>query len=402
MKRLILAQKLKQGTKLNIIVNFKQEDMKRNFMKLTAAIAFSALTFGSFAQKKNVTDAIMTYKKYNPMANGIEPSKKTVEEARKFIDLAAVNPETAEDFKMHLYRAEIYYSLIEVATLDAAKVPLDEAKMKEYETISKASFKKVLDDPKKTWTSDAQTFMSFRSDMMFNQGLEAYNNKKYDEALTAFLVSYYLRTFINEEYKDAEINATLSLNNQVDKLIDAKEFDKAVEAVNSVLEVFPSNIDALISMVNIYLQKGDVANTEVYINKALAIDANNKQLYYILGTSYIELKQNDKAAEALSKAISIDPEYNEALYQLGAHYYNWAAETRSAAMNLDMKDPKAKELEKKANELFTLALVPLEKYIEKNPNEKSILDILYKTNTKLGRIEKGQEYKKRLDALKQQ
>ena len=176
----------------------------------------------------------------------------------------------------------------------------------------------------------------------------------------------------------------------------------SIVSVNSVLEIFPNNIDALISMVNIYLQKGDVNNTEIYINKALAIDANNKQLYYILGTSYIELKQNDKAAEALSKAIEIDPEYNEALYQLGAHYYNWAAETRSAAMNLDMKDPKVKEMEKRANELFTLALIPLEKYIEKNPNEKSILDILYKTNTKLGRIEKGQEYKKRLEALKQQ
>ena len=376
--------------------------MKRNIIKLSAGIAFTALTFGSFAQKKNVTDAIMTYKKYNPMSNGIEPSKKTVEEARKFIDLAAVNPETAEDFKMHLYRAEIYYSLIEVATMDAATNPLDDAKMDEYETISKASFKKVLSDPKKTYSSDAQTFMALRSDLMFNQGIEAYNAKKYEESLNAFLVSYYLRTFIAEEYKDAEINSTLSLNNHVDKLIDSKEFDKAAKAVQSVLDVFPGNIDALISMVNIYLQKGDVSNTEVYINKALAIDAKNKQLYYILGTSYIELKQNDKAAEALSKAIEIDPEYNEALYQLGAHYYNWAAETRTSAMNLDMKDPKVKDLEKRANELFTLALIPLEKYIEKNPNEKSILDILYKTNTKLGRIEKGQEYKKRLEALKQQ
>lgn len=376
--------------------------MKRNIIKLSAGIAFTALTFTSFAQKKNVTDAIMSYKKYNPMTNGIEPSKKTVEEARKFIDLAAVNPETAEDFKMHLYRAQIYYSLIEVATMDAAANPLDEAKMKEYESISKASFKKVLEDPKKTWSADAQSFIWFRSDMIFNQGIEAYTNKKYEESLNAFLISYYLRMFLGEEYKDAEINATLSLNNHVDKLLDAKEFDKAIVSVNSVLEIFPNNIDALISMVNIYLQKEDVANTEVYINKALAIDANNKQLYYILGTSYIQLKQNDKAAEALSKAIEIDPEYNEALYQLGAHYYNWAAETRTAAMNLDMKDPKAKDLEKRANELFTLALVPLEKYIEKNPNEKSILDILYKTNTKLGRIEKGQEYKKRLEVLKQQ
>ena len=147
---------------------------------------------------------------------------------------------------MHLYRAEIYYSLIEVATMDAATNPLDEAKMNEYEAISKASFKKVLDDPKKTWTSDAQSFMGFRSDMMFNQGIEAYNNKKYEESLNAFLVSYYLRTFLGEEYKDAEINSSLSLSALVDKLIDAKEYDKAITSVNSVLEVFPKNIFSMV------------------------------------------------------------------------------------------------------------------------------------------------------------
>jgi hypothetical protein len=35
--------------------------------------------------------------------------------------------------------------------MNAVKAPLDKAKMSEYETISKESFKKVLDDPKKTW-----------------------------------------------------------------------------------------------------------------------------------------------------------------------------------------------------------------------------------------------------------
>jgi tetratricopeptide (TPR) repeat protein len=232
--------------------------------------------------------------------------------------------------------------------------------------------------------------------------LDAYTAKKYNESLELFLTAYQLRTFINEHYKDAEVNATISLNNFVDECIEAKEMEKAIAVVNKVLDVFPNNIDALLSMVNIYLQKDDVENTEIYINRALAIDQNNKQLYYILGTSYIKLENNEKAEASLKKAIEIDPEYNLALYQLGAHYYNWAAATRTAAMNLDMKDPKVKELEARANELFTLALVPLEKYIEKNPNEKEILNILYKTNTKLGRIEKGLEYKNKLEELNKQ
>jgi hypothetical protein len=51
-------------------------------------------------------------------------------------------------------------------------------------------------------------------------------------------------------------------------------------------------------------------------------------------------------------------------------------------------------------DLFKQALEPLEKYVSQNPDDKAILDILYKTNMKLGNIEKAKEYKTRLDALK--
>ena len=51
-------------------------------------------------------------------------------------------------------------------------------------------------------------------------------------------------------------------------------------------------------------------------------------------------------------------------------------------------------------DLFKQALDPLEKYAAQNENDKAILDILYKTNMKLGNIEKAKEYKARLDAIK--
>ena len=149
----------------------------------------------------------------------------------------------------------------------------------------------------------------------------------------------------------------------------------------------------------------------------------------------MDKKENDKATAALQKAIEIDPNYNEALYQLGAHLYNLAVEKRNKTVEMDYKDPKTAQLEKEAMDLFKQALVPLEKYESLNPSEKeveriklsykekfesgkfdnnklieaqkaeittacSILDILYKTNMKLGNIDKAQEYKKRLDALK--
>lgn len=357
------------------------------------------LSTASFAQKKNVTDAILLMRKYNPTGE-IAANKKTVTEAKNFIDLAAVNAETVEDLKMHLCRAQIYYCLIEVNAIENKAALTDAATTQQWKEASVASFKKVLDDPKKAWTADAQSFINSRVEFMFNQGIIAYNAKKYVDAANAFMAANEIKSFLGENFKDAEVNTSLAANYAVEDYLAAKKYDEALAFAQTIAEQMPQNIDILISIVNINLQKGDVAATEKYINQALALDPLNKQLYYVLGTSYMDKKENDKAIIALRKALEIDPAYNEALYQLGAHLYNLAVEKRNATVELDYKDPKAATLEAEAMDLFKQALEPLEKYVSQNADDKAILDILYKTNMKLGNIEKAQEYKKRLDALK--
>jgi Tfp pilus assembly protein PilF len=49
---------------------------------------------------------------------------------------------------------------------------------------------------------------------------------------------------------------------------------------------------------------------------------------------------------------------------------------------------------------YKRALVPLERYIAKNPNDKDVLNILFQINRSLGNSEKALEYKKRADAIK--
>lgn len=376
----------------------KLNNMKKQLLLAGLSLVLSTAAFG---QKKNVTDAILLMRKYNPMGE-LAANKKTVTEAKNFIDLAAANAETAEDLKMHLYRAQIYYALVETATIEAASTGTvaDQAALSGYKDVAIASFKKVLDDPKKTWTADAQSFVNGRADFMFNQGIAAYNAKKYEAAAQAFLAAHEIKTYLGEDFKDAEVNTSLAANYAVEDYLAAKKYDEAITFAAKIAEAMPKNIDILISLVNINLQKGDVAATETYINKALALDPLNKQLYYVLGTSYMDKKENEKATAALQKAIEIDPNYNEALYQLGAHLYNLAVEKRNATVELDYKDPKAVKLEAEATELFKQALTPLEKYASQNADDKAILDILYKTNMKLGNIEKAKEYKTRLDALK--
>lgn len=236
--------------------------------------------------------------------------------------------------------------------------------------------------------------------MYFDMGIKLYNERNFEQATQAFLGAYGVKQFLGEEFKDAYTNTTLSLNYAVDSLLDKKQFDKASQLAKSALEVMPKNIDVLITLVNINLQKGDAVMAEKYLNRALAIDPLNKQLYYVLGTSYIDLKQNEKAEEALRKAIEIDPNYSEAQYQLGAHLVNWAGDLQTEASNLDYKNPLVAELDKKASEILLKGSLVLEKYIEKNPNEKVVLEILYKTFYRLGEVEKANIYKKRAEAIK--
>jgi tetratricopeptide (TPR) repeat protein len=389
-----MARKLKTTKpKANKILTMKKQ-------LLLAGLSL-VLSTATFAQKKNVTDAILLMRKYNPMGD-VAANKKTVTEAKNFIDLAAANAETAEDLKMHLYRGQIYYCLNEIGNIDSATsgAPQDASSVNGNKAVAMASFKKVLDDPKKAWTTDAQSFINSRVDFMFNQGINAYNAKKYVDASNAFMAANEIKSYLGESFKDAEVNTSLAANYAVEDFLAAKKYDEALSFAQGISEKMPQNIDILISIVNINLQKGDVAATETYINKALALDPLNKQLYYVLGTSYMDKKENDKATIALKKAIEIDPAYNEALYQLGAHLYNLAVEKRNATVELDYKDPKAAKLEAEAMDLFKQALEPLEKYVSQNPDDKAILDILYKTNMKLGNIEKAKEYKARLDALK--
>ena len=390
-----MARKLK-------IMKLKANNFKIMKKQLLLAGLSLILSTAAFAQKKNVTDAILLMRKYNPMGE-LAANKKTVTDAKNFIDLAAANPETAEDFKMHLYRAQIYYSLNEIAQLEAMSSgsAIDQAAAKANKEVAMASFKKVLEDPKKSWTSDAQNYINGRVDNVFNAGIVAYNAKKYEAAADAFIAAHEIKSYLGEDFKDAEVNTSLAANYAVEDYLAAKKYDEAIAFASRVSEAMPKNIDILISLVNINLQKGDVAATEKFINKALELDPNNKQLYYVLGTSYMDKKENEKATAALQKALEIDPTYNEALYQLGAHLYNLAVEKRNATIELDYKDPKAAQLEAEAMNLFKQALAPLEQYATQNPEDRAILDILYKTNMKLGNIEKAQEYKKRLDSTKE-
>lgn len=356
----------------------------------------------SFSQSKNVQDAYNKFKSVNPK-NDSEKNLRSLEEARMFIDLAADNPETKEDPKMHFYRGQIYMSLYELNAQQAmVSGNVDETLLEGYKAKAAESFIFCLNEPKKKFKDEVLGMAELKFNMMYDEGVKKYNEKSFEQALILFFQAYDVKNMLNLDYGDSKRNGIISMNQIIEKLISSEnpDFKTAIFIVEQIRTQFPMDIDILISLINIHLRNNDLTSAEKFMNEAVALDPNNKVLHYNLGTSYMNQGLNARAEESLNKALEIDPSYKDAQYQLGAHLYNWANEVNKEANDLNSNDPKVPELEKQSDLLLQKSLNVLEKYIENNPNDKDILGIIYKTHYKLGNAEKGKEYKARFDAIK--
>ena len=345
------------------------------------------------AQKTNITDAAVLMKKYNPM--GGEKSVKLVNEAKGFIDKAAAHPETSESMKMHYYRGMIYFALVELESMKAmtGKAP-DEDMMEKYSEISKESFLKVVNDPdkRKGYQQEAKGFIDTRVKQYWNIGLSMYESKNYEMAMMGFMGSYEVSKFIGVDYEDAKVNAMAMFNVVTDSLLNTGELDKTEEMATAAKEAFGEDMTILTTLINVALKQGDKDKSEGYINQALKLDPNNKELYYILGTSYIELKENEKAEQNLLKAIEIDSMYVNAHSNLAALYMQWSLDLADEAQDLDYRDPRVEELNKRKTDLLVKAIPSLEIMAVEFPDNKSVIRNLAQAYRASGNEEKFQEW----------
>jgi tetratricopeptide (TPR) repeat protein len=176
------------------------------------------------------------------------------------------------------------------------------------------------------------------------------------------------------------------------------------EAENIVSEgrkKFPLDQGLIKEMVNNKIASGDNAGAEAALNEAISGDPNNKDLYYVIGTIYSESNKFDKAEEALNKSLALDPKYEKSLYQLGAILVSWAGNMQDSANTLGYKHPDYKKVLAEANEIYKRAVLPLDQYVSINTEDLEVLTLLWQISRNLEDTAKAEEYKKRMDALKQ-
>ena len=402
--------------------------MKNKVAKTSLIAGALIISASTFAQKKNETSAAVEFKtKYQvSMGSGdIDGAKKALIAAKGFIDLAAEHVETKESPKTLYYKGEIYanFLMVGMQTMDTAFMKLggDDA----LETAI-AAYKKGFDFSDK-FDSDIKDAVYQKKAMLDPYANMLYKNNMFKEAGELYLTQADLSSAVSELDSTSIFNGSLCFEKGSEFIKAAEGYEKLakvgykgtttyvlassayrkggnIEKAKAIVaegrKKHPSDRDLLLELVNTNIDAGDAEGAEAALNEAITKDPNNKQLHYTIGTIYIDLKENEKAEQALNKSLEIDPNYADALYQLGAHLVTWAGDTKTAANQLKFGDPNYNKMLQQSDDTYKRALVPLEKYIGKNPNDKDVLTILFQLNRSLGNTEKALEYKKRADAIK--
>ena len=368
---------------------------------LAILIGTALLSSSAFAQKNNETSAAIEYLAFEKgmsegfAGNDLSGAKAKLEEAKKYIDLAAENETTKSSTKTLFYKGEIYTAYHLLYSMDSVFAKENGQKyliigIKSYQScidVSKTLGKKVLknsmidiafstDKKKKLLEMTANKLyeegkfelagQSFEVDAKLSEGLYQFDTLNMNNAAICYEKS-------SNYIKAAEISEFLCNNNPknprcfvnaANNYAKLGNTEKAITLVEQGRKIFPNDRDLIMKLVVLYLNSNNMQGAEVALNAAIAASPNDKQLYFNIGSVYMDLKQNEKAEQALTKAIELDPNYYEAVYNLGAHLFNWAQATKTEAKQLKLGDSRYDEMITRSNEIYKKSLVYLEKYIE--------------------------------------
>ena len=307
------------------------------------------------AQKKDRTDAFM----YNK--NGqYDKAMVSIEKCVNHEQFLGQKPEWQAE--AWLYRAVIYQNVLQ-SNDEALKAKAPDALEIVYESLMKCmENESFLNENKQDIYQRVGSVMT----AYYTKGADAYNAGDFAAAAPLFKKAYDIAKQLGTNDANDMLNlaATSSLragdyataleyftelkDNGVDTADTYRHLaacynglgntEMAMQMINAGLEKDPSNGQLILEKVNAYLKEGKGAEAIEDLDKLKELDPNNASLYFVLGTIYgdeeKEVYDADKAVENYTRAIEINPDYFDAIYNLGALYITMSNKLKAQANDI--------------------------------------------------------------------
>ncbi len=357
------------------------------------------------AQKKDRTDAFM-YNKNGQYAKAMASIEKCINH-EQFLGMKPNDQATA-----WLYRAAIYQNVLQSGD-EALMAQAPNALELVYESLMKCMENKdFLEDNKQEIYSRVMSVMN----NYYTKAADDYNTGKFAEAAPLFKKAYDISKSMGSQDANDMLNlaATASLraqdfntalgyfNELKDGGMETAELyrhlaacynglgnaEQAMAMINAGLEKDPGDANLILEKVNAYLKEGKGAEAVQDLTKLLELDPENAQLLFVLGTIYGDdtnegLYDVEKARQYYEQALSIKPDYYDAIYNIGVLYTTMANKYIEQANEITgfSKDEQEQynNLIEQANELLRTGLPYLQRAYEAQPSDdvKNVLRSIY-------------------------
>ena len=371
--------------------------IKKTTLLSATLLVMSASVFGQASKRTSANN----YLEYGELDNAVEAIEPTI-----------THEKTMADAKTWFFRGKIYQAVYET-------------KEEKYKTlhpnplqVAVESFLKCLElDEKNFHTDITLQYLDVQGKQFVNEGITKYNAKDYAAALQAFQntlticdipqikrtdsLSIYYAGACAEQIGDLELSekyyrqaiaigykAEAAFVRMERMYAAAGNDDKAYEILQEGRKAFPNNQTMVTDEVNVYLKKDQHKEAMEALQVAIQGEPDNASLHFALGfvndrLAAKEIETDPKGNEAYTgylaaaeksyaKSVELDGENFDAVYNLGALYFNQAVKMQEAANLID--DTKKYEAAKvEAEKVFEKSLPILEKAYQINPDDKGVL-----------------------------
>lgn len=359
-----------------------------------------------------------------------DDKQKKLADAKKYIDDASANSETATDGKTWFYKALIYINLYRETPSDTALF-----------STALYSFKKAYEfDTKKKFTEEIQVNIDTLRQRLYQEGVEKFNQRKYEESMLKIERAANLYQIVNQtdtaliliasvaaekagrfdKARDYYIIAMKAGKNTPEIFIGLTNYYtklKDKENANAIMkkgrDLYPKDQDIIKAETNMYLGFGEDEKALGKLKEITLTDSLNPSVFFVMGTLYDKIFNDTTKSEEVKnkaftdavwsyeKAIKINPKFFDAYFNLGALYFNTGAACQNAANKLPLE--KAEEYKKLTGEgtrNFELALPFLIKANELEPTDINTLLSLKQIYSIQGKKEKIDEINQKILDLK--
>jgi len=392
-------------------------------MKRFAILMVTVLTVTIAFGQKNVRQTASNYLKSGKLDKAMEAINECV-----------ANPATIEDSRSWFIRGNIY--------LEISNTTDENYKALDPDPLSKAlaSYEKAMKyDPKKEFYEDIFVKLNWARNNLYNMAVDAYNKQDFKTAMQDFASAADVIdiagladtvAILNAAYCATLANDAESAKKYYLMLIEKNYNSPAI--YTSISDIYRAHGDQEGAMKYIQLGKelypGDpqifLAETSVFLtfnltDRALTnllayieSDTTNYSVYFALGTIYDKIANDttldkesrkdalDKAISAYKKSLALNPDYFNALYNIGALYVNTAAviEIEANALPLD-KVEEYEALKAELTDYLKMAAPYLERAAVMEPNDIATLQTLRMIYSRTGQNAKLKEVNAKTDSL---